>query len=362
MGPKLLCGGCAGDRLTRKVYKIFTRNEGTRVASGTRIAIGFSGSPSCVLLVAELLKICAREHSPTYTLLPIHVREPGVSDELEAAAATADLLSVASSLGIDLISTSVEEELLGDAEVSVGDLMGNLSARSDREELAVVLRERALLSAAVRLGGELLVLGDTATQVAIDSLMHFVNGRGEQLHTRGQVVSEWGAGLSVVRPLVDTLASDVHAICAFDPEKYPVASRYTAAAAVGGGSAPVSSASSSSLRGYTSNFIRSLQADFPATIQAVAKIVRKLESPSLSPALCSVCRGPLPATHAQPPPHAQYEDLVQSFGVVDTPDSSAPHACYGCRHLLTDNGDGDGDGDHPRLPPSLIAEYIIDDA
>ncbi|KNC55756.1 uncharacterized protein AMSG_11154 [Thecamonas trahens ATCC 50062] len=331
---RVLCGSCVERTLSARTRRTLFRSQLTRsglLASGTTVALAFLANEA-----AEYAKIKWRVQGVFIDTSP-HLKALASDDDRAAAAAAVMAAADAQSLSLDV--TTISAELwphLPSAEgvARVASMLAAEKTLSAREELLHLLRHRALVAYARRVGADALICGTSATALAVDAFMMLVNGRGEQVPdaVNMEAVVPGEPNLWLLRPLLSNLHVEMRGVVrarSLLTAELPPFTR--------GPSIPAPSAKAT-LRQLTATFMAGLQDEFPATLNAIAKTVRKLDVPdeaAFDPRLCALCCGRIALPRIAGAPSSGPVPTGVHYGAID----ELPHAddpaplCYACRQF-----------------------------
>ncbi|KAK6092891.1 Cytoplasmic tRNA 2-thiolation protein 2 [Batrachochytrium dendrobatidis] len=231
------------------------------------------------------LEVVFEEHAPA--LLKTHI---GVDDTISAS----------SSFNIELEKNAKKV----DSRLLVQQMFGTLSSMTSKEDLLHYLTLHTLVREAKAQGCAGILLGDTATSVAINVISNTCKGRGLSLPA-DIMDSEWYQDVHILRPMRDILSKEIG-----------IFNRLSKLETVAHSSLTTFMAPKASISRLSQDFIVGLEKEFPATVSTVARTAFKIQTNHLSKKQCPLCEGPV--------------DSTDNFASID---SSAETPGYPCKPI-----------------------------
>ncbi|KAJ2317155.1 Cytoplasmic tRNA 2-thiolation protein 2 [Coemansia sp. RSA 2704] len=208
-------------------------------------------------------------------------------------------------------------------------LFAGLESATDREDMLDIIKTALLLRLARESGCDVVLLGDSATRVAVKAMALTARGRGISLPLETSAESQWFHDLLLLRPMRDFTAKEVVYFNRWTRQRSAHVPTFT----TGG-------PRRASIGRLAEAFIVELDQDFSSTVPTVCRTLQKLEprTEALAAAACILCGFPaeedanvwrrrLTVSGAQ--------DVQQAPASIEsnTRDLTA-RLCYSCQNLL----------------------------
>ncbi|KAJ9082487.1 Cytoplasmic tRNA 2-thiolation protein 2, variant 2 [Entomophthora muscae] len=269
------CKTCFLYAFEGKFRSIMNRAKATNDPSMKNILMGFSGGPSSRAML-QLLHQYTSSHNKYGELKILFI------DESLATEDHGDHLGciqkIAKLYPFELIIKRIEEPM-GSKEAFL-DAFNGLFLYHLREDFLSSLRHSLLVHTARESKCSMLLLGDSATRIAIKTISLTSKGRGFSLPFEVAAESSCYEGLSIIRPMRDNLSKEValynHHTQLYHPSIKSILYKTKPKA---------------SIDRITEEFIAGLDSGFPSTVSTIVRTANKLTpSTNLAPGIwCPLC-------------------------------------------------------------------------
>lgn len=239
----------------------------------------------------------------------------------EEFAQTTDSSCKAVGLEEQLYQSLSRERLEGDLEGRIQSLFESCSSTSSKENLLLTLRRRLLVEVARKLGYKKILVGDSASRLAVRLMGNVAQGRGNTLPLDIGFKDDRGGDVYIIKPLREFPANEVAMYASLNGLEAISIPNFTTLTPEG-----------ASIERLTESFIAGLQVDFPSTTSTVFRTGDKLTVVGEdSPKKCALCEAPT----GLPPNTSVFAHL----SLTDDGECE-PHLwsqlCYGCRLTVKD--------------------------
>ncbi|ORX97935.1 hypothetical protein K493DRAFT_406773 [Basidiobolus meristosporus CBS 931.73] len=205
------------------------------------------------------------------------------SGDFEQVLRTATLSRDASAKNHDQLKAVLEDSSLTNRE-KIHALLSGVTKTTAKEDLIAYLKNRLLLRIAQRENCSIILLGDSATRIAIKCIAYTSKGRGFSLPYDVATEIEAENGIGYLRPLRDCLTKEIGIYNHLNKLETVFVPTLTTGAPI-----------KASIDRLTEDFITGLDRDFPSTVSTVVRTASKLVPTESSEKneRCAICLRPM---------------------------------------------------------------------